>query len=428
MEPRHVSMPGAGLILCLLTGTAHAQDRASMPSKVLAILAEAEGASQESADALSRRIAFLGSEALPAVLDILELGHGGGQDPRETVGRLSPMQTEILYDSLVLSGRDAVVPLLEPRSEEDIAARVVLRVLADLGLGEDIRIGLEVSDSSSTEELEQTVTRILQRDLGAFAALKNHIRSETPDNASTLVRAAGATASYAGMQTLVELLGPDPGLDRVLLTHIGQIGRAAPWHVNDHARESVRRYLSSEDEQVRRSALYAAGGLGDYAVVETAIGLLESESRSSREAAHWALKNITGLGFSANPAAWVSWHATESRWYEERARRLFGQLATSSSRGIANALGELSAHCYRRDVSVEKIVVLLNHGDPFVRRAACQALRDLQAAAAVPALVASMADTDEGVALQAWNALKTITGRQTAFDVDAWSRELQVQL
>ena len=414
------------LCLTLLGGTAYSQDEASHKAQILAILAEAESASEESARALSRRITFQGTEALPSVLEILEQGYGGGLDPQADAGRLTTLQMEILHDSLAMADRGAVISLLEERIAQHASPKMALKILAEVGRGEDIRLALEVHDPASTEELEETVARILKRDAAAYATLKNHVREQSPDNASTLVRAAGATASYAGLQMLLELLDTDPGLDRVLVTHIGRIGQAAPWHVNDQARGSVRGYLNSSDEQTLRGALYAIGGLGDSESVETAIGLLESESQSVREAAHWALKAITGLGFSASHDRWVSWHATESRWYEEQSRRLFSQLSTSSPRGIADALEQLSMRRYRREAIAEQVVVLLNHADPFVRRAACHALRNLHTASAAPALLASMADTDQSVALEAWNALKAITGKHAAFDVETWSRELQL--
>ena len=407
-----------------LTVAAGFADEQPLSEQVNAILHTVDGAKEPASD-LARRIAFLGSEALPAVLGALESGTGCGLSYDDGSGQLSPGQIEVLYESLSMSSRSALLPLLEERAGNEPCPRVVLGVLAHIGRGEDIALGLKALEPNLTFEFEDAVTRILERDGSAFVHLKDHIREQTPDNASTLVRAAGATHSYAGLQMMLDLLGLDPGLDRVLLTHIGRIGQAAPWHVSEREREIVRSYLGAEDSQTLRGVLYAVGGLGDHAAVETIIGLLSSESRSVREAAHWALKSITGLGLSADPNGWVSWHATESNWYDRHARTLFGQCATSSPRGIADALKELSMRRYRRVTISEEVQALLAHPDAYVRRSACRALGSLQSGVAVPALLATMADNDEAVALEAWTALKAVTGKEQPFDIEAWSRELQ---
>jgi len=414
------------LCLALLAAAQQPRDDELHGPRILAILEEAERESEQATDALSRRIAFLGSEALPAVLEILEQGRGC--DPDRGQPWLSARQIEVLHGSLVMSTRDSVIGLLEERAAANPCPRSVLGILAELGRGEDIGLCLAVLEPASSDDFEQTVTRILQQDPGAYALLKAHIREQPPDNASTLVRAAGATASYTGLQMLLELLGQGPGLDRVLLTHIGQIGRAAPWHVDDHARRRVRGYLTGEDESMLCAALYAVGGMQDFESVARVIELLGSESRSVREAAHWALKASTGLELSADQHRWEAWHASESDWYERHAGRLFRRIAATSSRGIAEALRELSMCRYQRGKTAQGILGLLNHGDPFVRREACQALRNLRVGVAVPALLASMTDADPDVAQEAWKALQSITGRQVPFDVTAWSRELQVQL
>jgi hypothetical protein len=415
-----------GLCLALLAAAQQPRDDDLHTSRILAILDQAERQSEQTTETLSRRIAFLGSDALPAVLEILEQDRGC--DPDRERPMLSARQIEILHGSLAMSTRDAVIGLLEERTAENPCPKLVLGILAELGHGEDIALGLLVLEPASSDDFEHTVTRILKRDPGAYALVKGHIREQSPDNASTLVRAAGATASYAGLQMLLELLGQDVGLDRVLLPHIGQIGRAAPWHVDDLARHRVRGYLTGQDESMLRAALFAVGGMQDFRSVERVIELLGSDSRSVREAAHWALKAGTGLAFSADPDRWEAWHASESEWYERNAGRLFRRIAMTSSRGIAEALRELSVCRYQSGKTAEGILGLLNHHDPFVRGEACQALRNLRAGIAVPALLSSMTDADPGVAQEAWRALQSITGKQVPFEIDAWSRELQVQL
>jgi len=417
----------SSLCLSLLASAQQPRDD-DLGTRILAILELADGPSELAIDDLRRRIAFLGPEAVMPVLELLASGQGCDSDAEPLVGGLTARRRDVLLGSLAMSATETVIGLLEQRTAERPCPKLVMEVLAELGRAADIRLGLAVVEPTSNNAFEEAVTRILRRDLGTYAVLRTHILEAPPDAASTLVRAASATGSHEALQLMLELLGQDPGLDRVLLTHIGQIGQVAPWYADDSARRRVRGYLAGTDESMQRAALYATGGLRDFEAVEVAIELLGSDSRSLSEAAHWALKTTTGLGFSPDQQRWQAWFASESEWYERNQGRLFGRIAHSSSRGIADALRELSTCRYQRVRIAEGMLGLLNHADPFVRRETCLALRNLGAEVAVPALMTSMTDADQGVAQEAWRALQSITGKQVPFGIEAWSRELETEL
>ena len=201
-----------------------------------------------------------------------------------------------------------------------------------------------------------------------------------------------------------------PGLDLVLLAQIERMGREIPWEVRQVVRDRVREYLYGADMQVVRAAALAAGSLEDSAAVGALIELLGHDSTPLRQAAHHALKQATGLGFTPNRERWTSWYATETAWFERKAPRVVRKLSDHDPLVVIATLRELASHRFQRPETVELVQASLGHSDPRVRRAACTALWQLGSRRAVPGLVACTDDRDAGVAAEARRALTGLGG------------------
>lgn len=340
---------------------------------------------------------------------------------------------ELAWRALASFDRSALRSLLATALSEDptMPERLgALRLIEGFGTGADLLLALRAAtpvagpmDPGLSRALGTTVQAMLTRDRLAFRAVQEHILEAHPDARFAIVRSVGSVGSVSGgdrLDLLGFLLGFDETLDPVLLAQIGLVAQDVPKPVDEQLTFEVRKFLDRDDPGLVRSAARAAAELGDTGAVGRLVDLLDHEDRGVASSAHWALCYLSGAAFPLDSRRWRGWYRTETRWFEREARDLFDDLSSPERFQIVQALGQLSLHQMHRHEIAEAVTVTLHDPDAAVRRLGCSALRQLGSATAIAELVNVLADEDEGVAREAWQALRAITRRDLPCDPAAW--------
>lgn len=429
--------PAASLLVALLVGLAgprsHADDghgdaeeaRAQHAARIAAILAE------DTADdpaALGARIASAGAEIAPAIFQALcerRLAAPTGEIALERREELA------LLDATGRLGRACFLPLL-PDEVEDLdpaSRRAGLQVLGAVGRSDDVErllalAGDEPAPGSGTlEAFEAAVSGLVGRDPRASSGLRGGFFELPAEYASALARAVAGTRLEARVEWLADLLGFRPELDPTLLSLVTKAANATPALHDEAILEKVRGSLLDSDPQVLRQAAMAVAALGDFGAVAELTDLLASDQEVVRQSAHYALREITGLGLPAEPGGWSAWLESEHRWYEEEAPADLARLAGRRAPEIAEALGRLAKHRFERHRTSLEVARVLENEDPNLRVRACAALRQLGSRLPVPGLIEAL-DDEEEVAAEAHRALVALTGKDLPLDPEAWRTEL----
>jgi len=269
-----------------------------------------------------------------------------------------------------------------------------LRLLEPVARAEDLALALELSSESIGEPagtslrrpLHELALRVVADDPAALVLIPRHVAQPDGSAHSLLVRAIGAEADEAGWDALVALIGVDDALDRATLLSVAELARRHPGTAPPDLGAQVSTYLAEDDSTLVRHALTALGALDHQDAIEPLIELLESEAPAIAQAAHGALKDLTGLGLPASAPRWELWLAEEQRWWRAEAPRLIAQLTGGEQ--------SESRHRLRRDELAAELVRVVEGGSPLLRREACDALGALGAKSAVPALRQLALDTD----------------------------------
>lgn len=337
---------------------------------------------------------------------------------------------QALLSALAGVDRRRLRRLYELEPEAPLALRLaVLRVIGEVGGARDLDAAFAVVPARGASAprdvlvaLEEALLGVLRRDAEALALLRRMGWGDCTQAGEAAARALASAGSPAALDTLSSLLGFDPDLDLCLLR---EIGRAAIGEVaGEDTLASVRPYLWSADPMVRREATLAAGTLADAGSAARLVELLDDPARPVNEAAHWSLREISGLPFPPSARRWRAWHAGETLWFRSQAPALIESLGSPQEREVLRAVTLLSAHRLHRRLLVEAIEDVLAHDRPAVRRLACAALRQLGAMGDAGAVVERLEDEDAAVGNEAWMLLRELTRLDLPADAGAWRAAL----
>lgn len=346
----------------------------------------------------------------PAViLDSLEEALRPGSETPE-------LAREALLTSLERLRHRALVDELDRRlGAESIGRRTrstALTVLGRVGETADVATAIAALGEDASPELarefSQAVATILTRSDDPLSQLATVITGCSPSVATPLVQAVGQSGRAQGMQLLGSLLGQSRDLDAQILTQLGVLGARQPDAVEPSMAEDVRAFLWSTDPGLVRTSLVTVAQMQDEEAVPDLIDLLEDDEPGVRSSAHWALREITGLGITSEPERWRTWFTAEQAWFAERGMDLRAHLGRASSKQVVAAVAELAQHRWRRHETAAEIHPLLQTDDPALRKLACSVLGQLGSRRSITPLRGALEDPNPGVRKAAQAALASI--------------------
>ena len=373
-------------------------------------------------------------DAFPVLIDLLASGRVPAVEASEQMQRLSSLQREILLESLSRSPSTALTAEADRRiagedaSVEDFALAICLRsltgepgqveVVARLvldGTGEKLADPPEALARAYEEALER-LFRNDSRSLESLGVLKR--RNYEPLYPST-VRAIGAARAARGCATLLWIAQRAPDLRKLVF---GQLRKTGPSHdeaVDRGLVELTLDFMRGKPDRDIRSAIVVLGEFGHESAVEGLIELLERGGGIAEDAL-WSLREITGLGFTADPLRWRFWHENEKRWFEQEFESTVAALHGRKPAASVAAIRELATHHLRRHAVAVELATALQVAPVERQPMICAALQVLGSERALPVLSTLLGGDEGRPKTSAHAAMVAITGLDLPPDPRPW--------
>ena len=243
------------------------------------------------------------------------------------------------------------------------------------------------------------------------AEAREQFRAAFPDLPDPLKGLVIRAAEAGGLEPLLlGLLGPGSKRHEAeILGALGRIPTICPEQQSKYC-PRIRRYLRGGDPSVRAAAIRAVGRMRDAESTPDLLAVLsDCEDADVREAAAAALRRISGLRMQSDASLWARWEKGEADWLATRFPVLERILGEEKAEPVQNALAEIGAHPRHQEKLRRLVLRHLGSACAGVRRAACEALRSLGSAEALPALLRATEDPDPDVSVAADRALRHLT-------------------
>lgn len=398
----------------------------TIAERVQRILTDAEADPALSVDVAGRELINLGPEALPPIFDALcasiassTPSAGPASDRIESVQLFAFHHTPPAQLSTFLEHQAVPDATLDVR-------RAALRILSEISTARDLGLMLRLADRTPADRgleqsLEAALDALLARDASTYLALERSYLETATALRRAIVRSVSRAETLDGARLLSRFLYRDDDLRPLLLVSIGRMGRALPRPIGEDVLSNVRRFLAEADPLALPEAILAVGHLDDCESIPQLIALLKSPRRGLRANALWSLKRITGLGIAETPDRWTSWYQSEREWWQDEWPSTLADLHCTNSRRTKVALMDVATRHLGRHALAREVVQVLTHDDIEVATLACSTLAQLESRSAVPGLVDCLGHSDMILRMAAWNALRTITGKDLPLDTTAWS-------
>lgn len=368
---------------------------------------------------------WLGPEGVEPFFRVLE---DEGTAPRAFAPRDAPTRAELLLTVLERHPAEALLARARLAAEPDAGERervVALDVLARGGSArrvDDLIAVAAIGDLSSDLEqaFERSLAYLLVDAPDAGRTLRARARSLPPELRANAARALSAAGLGDDLWTLVQWLGHERALDVQVLSSVAAIALRSLPPFDDYVVGSVRPLLESDDVPTSAAAARALGALEDPLAVPALVDRLGSAHADVRAAARQALQRVSGLDLGPDELRWRSWLSGEERWWSDELPGVLEDLRGGDGSAVAAAVNAVSRHRLYREELGAVLVDLLRDASGDRRWMACVALRQLGARGSAPELVDCLADDDERVRREAWQALRTFFGTNLPPDPDAW--------
>lgn len=416
-----------GVLLSLVGGAA--ADGSESPGRE-AVVEAVQGLSspeEKVRDRARRALERQGPGTVPVLFDLLAHRAGQGDSPRVD-RRVEVLVTDVLRawpeDTVVAGLVDAL------GEEPNVSERLVLvRLLGEVASGSSLAALTEAAANlgqaglrhrSIAVQVEDALVAVLERDPSTVDKLSSRLTELAPDLRPILARALGRFGSDRGLPVLERFLGQRPETDLVVLGAIAELNAFGKATREGTCADLVRPYLGSLDPKTRRQAAVTVARIGDEGSIFDLVMMLGDRDRRVQNGALWALKELTGLRWSADTKRWERWLADEETWYRERAGELVS-LATGDDVATACAsVRELAGHVVFRRELIPELANLIHDESTEVSLSACDALVRLGGAAAAPLLVDALDDGREEVRAAAQAGLRGLTAQELPADRDVW--------
>lgn len=401
------------------SSSAHAVD--DMLDRIQAILADA------APDTQVDLLVALGPEAVPQLLDALvglpaDVGVRATKDPR-----WAP-----LFDALCRFEIGALRTEAERRVRGGFEERQALVQVMRYGArAQDTDLILKLAAPEGlaplhaffiAEEARQSLAALFRRDPPSTGHISWLVRDAHPSHITPILEATSALPPLARISILVDALRDRPAFAPQLLGWLSLV-HGERWELPEaDSAEVVRPYLAHEDASIVAAAARSLGVLDDHDAVESLIALLVREEAPVREAAHDALRAMTGLALPPEEARWRRWYEAEADWRQRHAQTALAML-NSQNRGVRTAaLQEIGRHRLDRHTLAQAVVELMSTADEATVELACVTLRELGSPVAAGGLIWLLDGEGELRSARAAHAcLCAITGLKLPPDPTPWS-------
>lgn len=296
---------------------------------------------------------------------------------------------------------------------------------AELGLALEL-----ASANAETDGVRPEVLTLLSNALGAMLrrtpALVPTLASQVPSSNDALrpalLSGIGAAPGRDATRALTGYLGQWPALDATVLAQVGRRLGRAPVPLTHSEASVVRRFLRDSKPELRREAALALGRTETASSLPELIERLQDDAPSVCDAAHWALKAITGLRFARDAARWEAWLAGEETWWSERGETLAASFSDRSRETLAGAARELASHRGSRErISLALLPQLDLVDSPDAERLLLEVLASLRSPAAVRGLIERLPGASGAYRTAILATLTAITGESRSANPDDWS-------
>jgi len=413
--PSHLAQP---------TDSATAEEQRAVGGALRLARKQVEG----SREMIVERIVSCGPGALDAAFDVLvseQIPEFEAGDPTQI---LSQPQREILLLAL------AQFPHADLRQEirtriaagDPQTALAAVRVLGAIGDARDLQritaLAPRKTDSPNaltrvaSESLRAAAVSILARDPRAWIELEDVVRTTDRSAARSLLEAASARRDPRALEVLSDGARTHRDLAPLCVAGVQKVGPSIDAAVaGDFVRWMVAELPHARAEH-RRGLYQAIGVLDDGSHARELIDGLTDADEPTRESALWALRKLTGLGFSTTPEPWTAWLQAETRWHERERNAHRSDLGSRDPVRVAAALRGYAGRLVSREVLAEEVAVVLGRSEPELRLLACEVLASLRAMSAIRPMASLLYAPEPSVREAAWRALGTISGLELPKD------------
>jgi hypothetical protein len=383
--------------------------------------------------AISGSIVRLGNGAIPAITAILtgEITEPDGFT--DVHPRAIELRQEILMASLRGFPAGAVVDHLRAKcaaSDAIDAKLVAVRILGQVGGSKGLEAILAIAASIEPihwmrtyvqAPIEESLSAVLARDPRLMKIVVDQSARLDPRLCPMLVRSVAHGGSPSAAPWLASLIGRDRELDLSVVEELARLADRSFCDLSAADMGKVRSLLDSRDGRVQRSAVTAIGALGDADSITRLVSLVGSPDPLVARAAHGSLKRLTGQAIEPDRAAWAAYCEGEQKWFDESWPALTEGLRGEDLASVADAVNAMAVHPLFRGRAALEFRALLDGTDVERARLAAGALGTLGSRVAVPWLIECLRHEDETLRSNAWQSLKTLTGRKLPADPESWT-------
>lgn len=245
-----------------------------------------------------------------------------------------------------------------------------------------------------------------------------------PDLLRILALAAGEAPHEYTFRILESFALRQPKLHATVLEAVRTWPRWLPECTAGRSADLVVEFLASPDCRLRKRAATALGALDPARSADLLLDCLSDPDREVQAAARRSLAQLIGKDLGGDPAAWNQWFDAEQAWWNARSTEALSAIAGSDRAAAVRAFQELSAHPLFGPGTWSAVAALAVDRDSAIAVAACGALARMDAAAAIPDLVAATGNGRLRVATTASAALAQITRRPAPAEPHQWAELL----
>lgn len=280
-------------------------------ARVEALLDQLKKEPPAPAGQVTRELVRMGPSVVPCLVAAFE---GASESAQEAItAALAQSKDETVFPYLTR---------LVAESQDAAMKTVALRLYGRLGEPKALVTLVSLMDEIQPEIRRQggaSVELILERypTEETYYTLERLIRRTQGETKACLIEAISRAGSPYGLELLVDLLGRDQALDPVIISRVVASAQAG---YPDELLPKLQDLLYRDDPALRREAALALGRLRDFPSTVYLVDLLSDENRGVRENALWALRNISGLNFPADPDRWSQWFEHTLAEQERRQR------------------------------------------------------------------------------------------------------------
>lgn len=183
--------------------------------------------------------------------------------------------------------------------------------------------------------------------------------------------------------------------------------------------------LASGGSIVKIAAARTLGEFKYLPAVLPLIPLLASQERGVPQAALWALRRITGMGFAGESERWASWHKSELARERLCLAGMLAGLESAPAELKPLAVEQFAGLALLREDAARALRPYAEHADLRVRAAVCNVLAQSGGPQDLQLLAARLNDSAPEVAHAAWRGLRYATDQDLPPDAERWNAFLR---